>query len=222
MDALVPTPTPLPPTTSTQLPSTTSLPSTTPLLTTTVPSTTLMVPSTTLMVPTSTPGVTSSAPPATSTTPPTSTPTSGDCANGVTLTFFGTNGSPVGMQGPFNFLGWTYVSGPSNPPWYMMSIKNQASSTQVINVTDASGIRLCNITASGMLAATNATFQGITLGGDTVSKTKAFPAYSGFANVTFDATWQPLEAVEIITTGSPSTFTTMLWEISYVLLSPPP
>ncbi len=146
----------------------------------------------------------------------------GDCANGVPLTFFGTNGSAVGTQGPFSFPGWTYAAGASNPPWYMMSITNQASSTQVISVTDPSDIRLCNITAAGANAATTATFQGLTLGGQTVSKTKAFPAYRSFANVTFDATYQPLAAIDIITTGSPSTYTTVVWEISYVLLSPPP
>ncbi|CAL8466412.1 g5948 [Coccomyxa elongata] len=218
-------------------------PSTTPVLTSTSPSTTLMVPTSTPGV-TSTPTATSTLVPTTSvmpttsltsTTPvastsvtpttsvaPTSTPTV-LCADAVSLTFSGTTGNPVGTQGPFLFPGWTYDSASnSNPPAYLQSILNQASSTQVINVTNADGILLCNIAASGTNTATTATFQGITLGGQAVTKTQALPAWTSYANVTFNSTWQPLSAIEIITSGAPATFTTELWEISYVLLGPGP
>ncbi len=145
------------------------------------------------------------------------------CADAVSLTFSGTTGGPVGTQGPFSFPGWTYDGATNSiPAGYLQSILNQASSTQVINVTIAEGILLCNIAASGTNAGTTATFQGITLGGQAVTKTQALPAWPSYANATFDSTWQPLSAIEIVTSGAPATFTTELWEISYVLLGPLP
>ena len=72
----------------------------------------------------------------------------------------------------------TYDSGASSPPVYPQAIFNQATSTQVINVTDPSGIVLCQIAASGTNAATTATFNGTTLGGSTLtSSDNLLPAY---------------------------------------------
>jgi hypothetical protein len=86
----------------------------------------------------------------------------------------------VGAQYPFNFAGWTYDSvSPSVPAGYPQAILNQASSTQVINVTDTFGIKLCQIAASGTNSATVATFNGITLGGSTLTTINLLPAYSG-------------------------------------------
>ena len=150
------------------------------------------------------------------------------CADTVSLTFLGTAPDPVENQGPFSFPRWNYdFENDSIPPDYQQSIIDQASSTQVVNVTDASGILLCGIllcgiAASGASSATNATFQGITLGGQAVTKTQEFPKWPPYANITFDSTWQPLSTIEIITSGDPNTFTTELWEISYVLLGPGP
>ena len=95
------------------------------------------------------------------------------------LTFGGSAGGNVGDQGPFNFPGWTYDSGASTPADYPQAILNQATSTQVVNVTDPSGIVLCQIAASGTNAATTATFNGITLGGSTLTLDNALPGYSG-------------------------------------------
>ena len=127
----------------------------------------------------------------------------------------------MGNKGPFSFAGWTYDGAfSSNPAGYSQAILNQASSTQSIAVTDPAGILLCGIAASGTNAATIATIQGMTLSSTTVSKSGvAFPAFTAYANTTFDATWQPLRSISIITTGNPSTFTTEIWEISYVLLA---
>lgn len=84
----------------------------------------------------------------------------------------------MGDQGPFNFPGWTYDSGSSVPAGYPQAILNQASSTQVINVTDPSSIVLCQIAASGTNAATTAVFNGITLGGSTLSTVNTLPDYA--------------------------------------------
>ena len=101
------------------------------------------------------------------------------CTSPSVLTFSGSPESAVGIQGPFNFNGWTYDSfNPSDPAGYPQAILNQASSTQVINVTDPSGILLCQIAASGTNAATTATFYGITLGGSTLSTVNALPEYT--------------------------------------------
>ena len=125
----------------------------------------------------------------------------------------------MGNKGPFSFAGWTYDSGSSNPAGYSQSILNQASSTQVIGVTAPAGILLCGIAASGTNSATTVTIQGTTLSATTVSNVGvAFPAWTAYANATFDATWQPLQSISIISTGNPSTFTTEIWEISYVIL----
>lgn len=128
----------------------------------------------------------------------------------------------MGSQGPFSFAGWTYDSStPSNPAGYPQAIANQASSTQVINITAPASILLCGIAASGTNAATIATIQGTTLSATTVSKSGvALPAYTANANATFDAMWQPLRSISIIATGAPSTFTTEIWELSYVILGP--
>ena len=128
----------------------------------------------------------------------------------------------MGNKGPFSFAGWTYDGSSSSvPAGYLQSILNQASSTQLIGVTAPAGILLCGIAASGTNAATTATIQGTTLSATTVSKSGvAFPAWTVYANATFDATWQPLQSISIITTGNPASFTTEIWEISYVILGP--
>ncbi|BDA51213.1 hypothetical protein COCOBI_18-0900 [Coccomyxa sp. Obi] len=212
-------PTSTPGVTSTPVATSTLVPTTSVNPTTSLSPTTSLTP-TASSTPTSTPAVTSTAPLATSTSPATSTATPGSCANALSLTFSGSVGNPVGTQGPFSFTGWNYDGGSSSPPTYTQAILNQASSTQVINVTDANGILLCNIAASGTNAPSSATFQGITLEGQTVTLSQGLPRYNVYANVTFDSTWQPLSAIEIITTGSPSTYSLELWEIAYVLLGP--
>ena len=127
----------------------------------------------------------------------------------------------MGSQGPFSFAGWTYDSPtPSNPAGYPQAILNQASSTQVINITAPAGILLCGIAASGTNAATIATIQGTTLSPTTVSKSGvALPAYTAYANATFDATWQPLQSISIITNGDQIGPSVVIWEISYVVLA---
>lgn len=56
----------------------------------------------------------------------------GACADSQILTFNGSAATPVGLQGPFNFSGWTYDSQSAIIlPLYGQSILNQQSSTQV-------------------------------------------------------------------------------------------
>lgn len=126
----------------------------------------------------------------------------------------------MGPQGPFHHGIPRLDHGPSlpcNPPSYAQEICNIGSSTQVINVNNANGIALCKVAATGFAAATNATFQGIILGGGTVTQTQALPQYKIYVDVTFDLISQPLSAINIITTGC-TDYTAELWEISYVLL----
>ncbi|CAL5228499.1 g11647 [Coccomyxa viridis] len=173
-----------PPSSSIAQPNTTQAPMTTKA----APTTSVATPSTT-MAPTTTSGVTTSSAP-TTTVQTTAAP--GTCTNPTNLTFSGTGGQLVGLQGPFNFSGWTYDAGLSSPPTYPQAILNQASSTQVIGVTASDGVLICHIAASGTNAVTNATFYGHTMV-DTIS-------------------------ISIVTTGQPFTYTTELWEISYVTL----
>ncbi|BDA47200.1 hypothetical protein COCOBI_10-0450 [Coccomyxa sp. Obi] len=147
----------------------------------------------------------------------------GTCADAMNLTFSGNPGDHVGTQVPFSFPNWNYDSQiNSSPPDYSQSIFEEAN-TQVVNITNASGIRLCSIAASTIVgsatgAATNATFQGVTLGGRTVTTTQSLPVWNEFAKFTLDSTWQPLSAIVITTSGDPAKSSTELWEITYVLL----
>lgn len=68
-------------------------------------------------------------------------------------------------------------------------------------MTDIDGILLCGIAASGTNAPTNATFHGFTTFGTNVSTAASLPKYDSYANVTMDATWQPLRSISIVTTG---------------------
>ncbi len=63
------------------------------------------------------------------------------------------------------------------------------------------GVILCGVAASGIGAATNATFNGITFANTTISKTASLPVWPTYANVTMDTSWQPLQTITIVTTG---------------------
>ena len=113
----------------------------------------------------------------------------------------------MGNKGPFSFAGWKYYfPNPSVPKGYPQAIYNIASQPgphpQVITVTAPAGILLCGIAGSGYAQATTATIQGTTLSATTVLKSGvAFPAWTAYANATFDATWQPLQSISINTIG---------------------
>jgi hypothetical protein len=132
------------------------------------------------------------------------------------LTFGGIPGEAVGTHGPFSFPGWTYDSEtPSDPPAFSQAILNQASSTQVINIT-YSDVNICFIAASGTNAVTTATFTGTTYSGPAPNPvTASLPSWASFSFVSFDESWQDVESIIITTTGSPTTYTTELWAISF-------
>ena len=60
----------------------------------------------------------------------------GVCTNPQVLTFDGTQGDNVGIQGPFNFSDWTYndPTQSSTPPMYTQAIYTSPSNTQVIRL----------------------------------------------------------------------------------------
>ena len=131
----------------------------------------------------------------------------------------------MGNKGPFSFAGWKYYfPNPSVPEGYPQAIYNIASQPgphpQVITVTAPAGILLCGIAGSGYAQATTATIQGTTFSATPVTTVEvAFPAWTAYANATFDATWQPLQSISIITNGDQIGPSVVIWEISYVVLA---
>ncbi len=63
------------------------------------------------------------------------------------------------------------------------------------------GILLCAMAASGRGALTPATFNGYTMVNTTVSINATLDAVPDYTNVTMDTTWQPLQAISIVTVG---------------------
>jgi hypothetical protein len=152
--------------------------------------------------------------------------TAATCANAASLTFSGNQDDVVGNKGPFSFAGWKYYfpnsSVPEGYPQAIYNIPSQPGPNlrQVITVTAPAGILLCGIAGSGYAQATTTTIQGTTLSATPVTPVEvAFPAWTAYANATFDATWQPLQSISIITNGDQIGLSVVIWEISYVVLA---
>ena len=80
------------------------------------------------------------------------------------------------------------------------------------------GILLCGIAASGKGAFTPATFNGYTMVNTIVTTNATLDAYTDFADVAMDTTWQPLQSISIVTIGKgPGYFPCLMPQMLHML-----